>query len=137
MNDKFAISNEDLNFAAERGILDVGQVQEQIEDMRRKELLSQHPYKIWQGKDGVYYTYLAYSCRNRKLVHRTSLEKLQDKFAISNEDLNFAAERGILDVGQVQEQETCPPDITGKIAGCYRRALPSANRESFDSGTFS
>ena len=38
-------------------MIDMSYVQEQIEMNKRKELLEKHPYEIWEGKDGKWYTY--------------------------------------------------------------------------------
>ena len=50
--------NAVLQYAVEHDMLDVQYVQDQIEMLKREELLKKHPYKIWQGKDGKWRTYL-------------------------------------------------------------------------------
>ena len=52
MNDKL------LQSAADCGIIDLAHIQEQLEMKRREELLSMHPYKIWQADNGLWNTYL-------------------------------------------------------------------------------
>ncbi|MCI8490961.1 MAG: hypothetical protein HFJ04_12130 [Lachnospiraceae bacterium] len=49
-----------------------------MEDMKRKELLQKHPYKIWQGKDGEWYTKLIEGDGTKKLRHRKTLKALED-----------------------------------------------------------
>ena len=44
--------NAVLQYAVEHDMLDVQYVQDQIEMLKREELLKKHPYKIWQGKEG-------------------------------------------------------------------------------------
>ena len=44
---------------------------------RRKELLEKHVYKIWQGKDGKWYTYLP-TDESRRLVKRKRKEEVED-----------------------------------------------------------
>ena len=53
-------------------MLDLSDVQNSMEAMKREELLKQHPYKIWQGKDGKWYTYLPDEGKKdgRRLVKR-------------------------------------------------------------------
>ena len=46
--------------------------------MKRKELLEKHPYKIWQGKDGKWYTYLPDDKKGRVLKKRTSQKAIED-----------------------------------------------------------
>lgn len=53
-------------------------VLDEIEAMKNKELLAQHPYKIWQGKDGEWYTYLPDEKGGRKLKHRTTQKAIED-----------------------------------------------------------
>ena len=49
---------EILKYAVQNGMIDMSYMQECIEMNKRKELLSKHPYKIWQGKDGKWRSYL-------------------------------------------------------------------------------
>ena len=49
-----------------------------MEAMKRKELLEKHPYKIWQGKDGKWYTYLPDDKKGRTLKKRTSQKAIED-----------------------------------------------------------
>ena len=48
-----------LKYAVENGMINTALVQEKIEMQKREELLNKHPYKIYQGKDGKWYTYLS------------------------------------------------------------------------------
>lgn len=47
-----------LKYAIENGTINAALVQEKIEMQRRKELLEKHPFKIWEGSDGLWNTYL-------------------------------------------------------------------------------
>ena len=49
---------EMLQFALESGMIDESTIQEKMEMNERKKYLEKHPYKIWKGKDGKWYTYL-------------------------------------------------------------------------------
>ena len=42
--------SEILRFIIESGKIDINDVLNSMEAMKRKELLEKHPYKIWQGK---------------------------------------------------------------------------------------
>jgi integrase len=53
-------------------------VLDEINSMKRNELLEQHPYKIWQGKDGEWYTYLPNEKGGRSLKHRASKKAIED-----------------------------------------------------------
>lgn len=52
------IDNEILRFAIDNGMIDLSSVQEAMEKKEREYYLSLHPYKIWQGTNGKWYTYL-------------------------------------------------------------------------------
>lgn len=69
--------NDILNYAIENGIIDISYVQEKIEAMKNEELLRKHPYKIWGGKDGKWYTYLPDEERGRVLKKRNSEDEIK------------------------------------------------------------
>lgn len=52
-----------LNYAISQGIIDLSVVQQQIEMKKREEILSAHPYDIWQGSDGRWRTYVTDSSK--------------------------------------------------------------------------
>lgn len=72
------IENEMLKYALDNGIIDLSYIQEQIEMTERKELLSKHESKIWQGKDGKWYTYLPDQTKGRRLIKKNSLEEVEN-----------------------------------------------------------
>lgn len=69
---------EMLQFAIESGILDERTIQEKMMMNERKKYLEKHPYKIWEGKDGKWYTYLP-DGEKRKLIKRTNEKSLHDE----------------------------------------------------------
>ena len=66
-----------LNFAISQGIIDISFVQDKIEMTRREKLLSNHPYKIWQSKDGSWYTYLPDEVKGRVQRKRKTQEEIE------------------------------------------------------------
>lgn len=74
------ITNDDiLQYALSNGIINLEDVQEKIEMREREELLSKHPYKVWEGKNKNYwYTYLPTENNNRKQVKRKSKKDLDN-----------------------------------------------------------
>ncbi len=71
--------NDDLlKYAVENGMIDLSYVQKQIEMNKRKELLEKHPYKIWEGKDGKWYTYLPDEKKGRVLRKRVTQKAIED-----------------------------------------------------------
>lgn len=69
---------EILNYALSNGMIDVNTIQKQIEMNERKKYLKMHTHKIWQGNDKGYYTYLPDNIKGRKLVRKSTNEKLED-----------------------------------------------------------
>ena len=67
-----------LNYAIQNGIIDLSCVQNMIEMKRREEILEKHPYEIYQGKDGKWYTYIPDSSSKRKKVKRNSKEEIEE-----------------------------------------------------------
>ena len=68
-----------MKYAVDNGMIDLSYVQEQIEMKKRKDLLKRHPYKIYQGKDGKWYTYLPCENRGRKMIKKSTKENIEDQ----------------------------------------------------------
>lgn len=71
-------NSEILRFIIDSGMIDINDVQNSIEAMKRKELLEKHPYKIWKGKDGNWYTYLPKADGDRKQIKRKQEKDIKD-----------------------------------------------------------
>ena len=67
-----------LRFGVQNGMIDISSIQEKIEMKRREEILSKHPYKIWQGTDGKWRTYLPDKEKGRVLKKISKKEDLLD-----------------------------------------------------------
>lgn len=67
-----------LRFATENNIIDITYVQEQVEMKRKKEYLDKHPYKIWQGKDNKWYTYLPDEKKGRVQRERKTQAEIEN-----------------------------------------------------------
>ena len=67
-----------MKYAIENGMIDVSYIQKIIEMNKRKELLEKHGNKIWQGKDGKWYTYLPDEEKGRVLKKRNKREEIED-----------------------------------------------------------
>ena len=67
-----------MKYALENGIIDLAHIQEQIEMIKRKELLEKHPYKIWQGKNGKWYTYIPDDVRGRIQKERKTKNEIEE-----------------------------------------------------------
>ena len=63
---------EVLQKAFDDGILDLSQLQESIAMKKRKDMLEKHPYSLWEGKNGKWYTYLPAQGGGKALKKRKS-----------------------------------------------------------------
>lgn len=73
------ISNDELlNYALSKGIINLESVQEQIAMSKRQEYLDKHPYKIYQGNDGKWRTYLPDLNNGRKMIKKTNKKDVYD-----------------------------------------------------------
>ena len=59
--------NIDLKYLIDSGIIDIPNIQSIIEMKKRQELINNHPYKIWEGSNGKWYTYLPDEMKGRIL----------------------------------------------------------------------
>ena len=71
---QYGKSTEILQFIINSGMLDLHDVQDSMEAMKREEVLKKHQYKIWQGKDGKWYTYLPDDRKGRVLKKKSTIK---------------------------------------------------------------
>lgn len=71
-------NSELLNFAIENGMIDIDTIREKIEMNERKKYLEMHPYKIWQGTNGKWYTYLPTKEGGRVQKSRSTQKAIED-----------------------------------------------------------
>ncbi|SOY32387.1 Tyrosine recombinase XerC [Acetatifactor muris] len=76
-NLQYGQSNEILRFIINSGKIDINDVQNCMKEMKRKELLEKHPYKIWQGRDGKWYTYIPDEKKGRIQRERYSRAEIE------------------------------------------------------------
>lgn len=67
-----------LKYAVENGMIDLSHIQECIDLRQRKELLEKHPYKVYEGKDGKWYTYLPDEKKGRVFRKRATKEEIEN-----------------------------------------------------------
>ena len=69
-----------LKYAVENGMIDKSSLQKMIKMNERKKYLEEHTYKIWQGSNKKFYTYLPdEKCsRGKKLVKRSTFASVED-----------------------------------------------------------
>lgn len=68
-----------LKFALSNGIIDMDDVRKKFEMNEREKYLKRHNSKIWQGKDGKWYTYVPDFEKDRRLIKRSDRKELEDE----------------------------------------------------------
>lgn len=68
----------DLKYLIDSGIIDVPNIQSILEMKKRQELLDNHPYKIWMGSNGKWYTYLPDEEKGRILKKKSTRKDIED-----------------------------------------------------------
>lgn len=68
----------DLKYLIDSGIIDVPNIQSILEMQKRQELLNNHPYKIWCGSNGKWYTYLPDKKKGRILKKRNNKKDIEE-----------------------------------------------------------
>ena len=78
MNNQNIGSKHMLQYLQENGIINVEDVLNNIEKMKNEEIIKQHPYKIFQGSNNRWYTYLPDKEKphGRKQIAKSTLESL-------------------------------------------------------------
>ena len=71
-----------LQFAIDSGMIDTNTIRKQIEMNERRKFIEMHKYDTWQGKNGLWYTYLPDNTKGRKLVQRKTKEEIYDEIAM-------------------------------------------------------
>lgn len=73
------LSDTELKYAIERGIIDVTDARKQIDMTKRKEILKEHEDMIWHSSDGHWYCYLPDNTkpRNRRKIKRVTREAIE------------------------------------------------------------
>lgn len=69
--------NELLKYAIENDIINMEHIQEQMRMKENQNFLQQHPYKIWEGKDGKWYTYLLDENKGRVKKKKNSKSEIE------------------------------------------------------------
>ena len=67
-----------LKYGIEHGMIDIALLQKNIEMEKRENLLKNHPYKIWEGKDGKWRTYLPDKEKGRVLKKRNTKKEVEN-----------------------------------------------------------
>lgn len=78
-----------MKYALENDIINLSSLQDKVDMNKRKKYLEQHPYKIWEGKDNHWYTYLPQEDGSRLFRKRNSQKDIENCVASFYEDLEM------------------------------------------------
>lgn len=69
-----------MKFGVANGSIDINTIQTDYDMSERKRYLAMHNYKIWQGKDGGFYTYLPDKDfeKERRLIRKSNQKTIED-----------------------------------------------------------
>ena len=73
-------SEQILSFLVENGIINTGDVQKAMTEKHIEKILKQHPFEIWQGKDGRFRTYVEDETKptGRRMIAKTHEQDLNE-----------------------------------------------------------
>ena len=80
-SDIFFSTNAVLQYAVEHNMLDIKDIKRDVEMRKKESYIKMHPYRIWEGKDGKWRTYLPDKEKGRKLVKRSTEKDVKDVVA--------------------------------------------------------
>lgn len=82
-------ANQLLTIAIEHGIIDISRIQDTVDNMRKDTYLKKHnaESKIWEGKDGRWYTRVRNRDDTRRLISRSTKADLEQAIISHYEDL--------------------------------------------------
>ncbi|WP_373249844.1 hypothetical protein [Mediterraneibacter gnavus] len=86
---------ETLQYALENGIIKIDDIAQDVEKMKREQLLAKHEFKVWQNKEGIWMTYLPDEEKGRlfrKRKTKEELEKLIVEFYRQREEIILIAD---------------------------------------------
>ena len=70
--------NDLLNFAVANDMIDMTHIEEQFEMKKRQDYLNKHEFKIWEGKNGKWYTYFPDEEKGRIQRERRTRKEIED-----------------------------------------------------------
>lgn len=79
-----------VQYAIERGILDLDKLYTAVDEMNRTEYLEKHPYEIWQNKDGLWMTHILDENGKRLLRKRKTKKEILDMLVSHYKSLDEA-----------------------------------------------
>ena len=69
--------NDILTYLLESGTIDLTTITQKMNMRKKEKYLEKHSYKIWQGENGSWYTFLPDKFKGRRLVKRVNKEDLE------------------------------------------------------------
>lgn len=76
MVENMALTNKELRYAIESGLIDLEKVSKDLEKKKNDARLKEHLYDVWQGKNTYWYTYLPDKLKGRRLIKKKDRKDL-------------------------------------------------------------
>lgn len=130
-------NNELLKIAASKGIIDLDAIKAQVEEMEKRQILEQHPGKIWQDKSGRWSTYVQ-EAQGRRLIKKSKKEDLENylvHFYHQQQERHFVYETCLEWIEQKKEYGELEPqtvDRYKRVAKKYLLAPEIAKKDMAD-----
>lgn len=126
------INNEMLNYAIENGMIDFDTIKQEIEMNERKKYLNEHPNKIWQGTNGLWYTYLPDAIKGRTLKKRNTKKEIEtvviEYWKANSEENQLEKERNELTLKKIFPIWLKQKDIHSNSSSAIKRILCDWNK---------
>ena len=125
-----------MKFAVDEGIINLSYVQEQINMKKREEILNKHPYKISQGSDGYWRTYIPDKERGRRMIKKVVKKDVEDVvinyYKKLNEESNYIFKNSFLLWIEKQKKYGVSNNTLQKYNSDYIRYFQGTEFENMD-----
>lgn len=109
-----------LNFIQDNGMIDLIRIKKQLDMQKKEKILQKHNYKIWQGSNEKWHTYIPDPVKGRKLINRSTREDVEQ--AIIDDALRNDSFKERFEIW-IKRQEDCgvSPNTVRRYRTDYKR----------------
>lgn len=116
-----SISGEELlNFIKDNDMIDLIGIKKQLDMQKKERILQKHKYKIWQGSNGKWHTYISDPVKGRRLINRSTREGVEQAIIDNEQKSDSFKERYEV---WIKRQEDCgvSPNTVRRYRTDYNR----------------
>ena len=120
INESSISEKELLNFIQDNGMIDLINIKQQLDMQKKEKILQNHKYKIWQGSNGKWHTYIPDPVKGRRLINRSTREDVEQAIIDNEQSGDSFQERFEV---WVKRQEDCgvSPNTVRRYRTDYNR----------------